>query len=312
MPSSSAIAAARAAVNLRRLVADAVPLARQGPTLMGCCPFHIDKTPSFVVYADHYHCYGCGAHGDAIAWIVNTQRISFREAVNLLLGDGTRTCLPLPTLKHPSVRDAERDQRRLELAAAIWNVAVPARGTAAEVYLQYRLGRQSFEIPKVIRFHPKCPRRGGSLPAMIALMTDPLTGDPTGIHRTFLQPDGRGKADVQNPKMMLGRAGIVRLVPDDQITGEIAVAEGIETALAGIHLAEAGPCWATLGAGGMRRFPVIRHVRSIKILSDSDAVGQAAAAACRDRWAGAMRKTRIYVPPDGVGDWLDAALREGW
>ena len=36
--------------------------------MKGCCPFHNEKTPSFYVYEDGYHCFGCGAHGDAIGF----------------------------------------------------------------------------------------------------------------------------------------------------------------------------------------------------------------------------------------------------
>lgn len=50
--------------DLIHILRDRVELKRRGNTLVGCCPFHSEKTPSFYVYQDqHYHCYSCGAHG---------------------------------------------------------------------------------------------------------------------------------------------------------------------------------------------------------------------------------------------------------
>jgi DNA primase len=50
-----------------------------------CCPFHDEKTPSFYVYEDdHYHCFGCGAHGDAISFVMQSEGIGFSEAVEKL------------------------------------------------------------------------------------------------------------------------------------------------------------------------------------------------------------------------------------
>ena len=50
-------------MHVAELIATDVALRPMGRVLVGCCPFHAEKTPSFTVYADHYHCYGCGAHG---------------------------------------------------------------------------------------------------------------------------------------------------------------------------------------------------------------------------------------------------------
>lgn len=54
--------------------------------LSGLCPFHTEKTPSFFIYKDnHYHCFGCGSHGDAITFIRENKKIGFQEAVKFLL-----------------------------------------------------------------------------------------------------------------------------------------------------------------------------------------------------------------------------------
>ena len=64
-----------------------VRLVRSGKNWKGCCPFHDEKTPSFYVYDDGYHCFGCGAHGDTIGFLMQTQGLTFMEAVNQLAGE---------------------------------------------------------------------------------------------------------------------------------------------------------------------------------------------------------------------------------
>lgn len=61
-----------------------VPLKRRGRRYIGLCPFHSEKTPSFHVYDNKrkwvYHCFGCGAHGDAIEWLMRQENLTFLEA----------------------------------------------------------------------------------------------------------------------------------------------------------------------------------------------------------------------------------------
>ncbi len=77
--------------------------------MKGCCPFHGEKTPSFYVYEDGYHCFGCGAHGDAISFVMQTQGASFIEAVRALADEAG---LELPKVS-ASAEAAER--QRLDL-----------------------------------------------------------------------------------------------------------------------------------------------------------------------------------------------------
>ncbi len=77
----------RARTPLPALIGRRVRLARSGRQWKGCCPFHGEKTPSFYVYDDHYHCFGCGAHGDAISYVMQAEGQSFIEAVRGLAGE---------------------------------------------------------------------------------------------------------------------------------------------------------------------------------------------------------------------------------
>ena len=74
--------------------------------------------------------------------------------------------------------------------SAIWCEARPLRGTLAEKYLRSRCIEVPDEALEVLRFHPRCPWGIGTRPAMVALVRDIITDEPTGIHRTALSADG--------------------------------------------------------------------------------------------------------------------------
>ncbi len=79
----------RARTVLSAVIAPSVKLIRAGREWKACCPFHNEKTPSFTVNDDKgfYHCFGCGAHGDAITFLMRAEGASFPEAVERLAGE---------------------------------------------------------------------------------------------------------------------------------------------------------------------------------------------------------------------------------
>ncbi len=85
----------RTRVSLSGIISRKTKLVRAGKLFKGPCPFHNEKTPSFVVYEDQgtYHCFGCSAHGDAITFLTTLEGYSFPEAVRLL---AEQAGLPLP------------------------------------------------------------------------------------------------------------------------------------------------------------------------------------------------------------------------
>ena len=95
------------------LVSRKVKLARSGKSWKGCCPFHGEKSPSFYVYDDGYHCFGCGAHGDAIGFVMQTEGAGFIEAVERLAGEAG---LEVPK---PSPQAAEAERERLDLTGVL-------------------------------------------------------------------------------------------------------------------------------------------------------------------------------------------------
>ncbi len=293
---ADAIARVKAENPLPDLIGRHMPLQRDGRHLVSRCPFHGEKTPSFYVYPDHFHCFGCGAHGDAIAWTMRTQRMNFAEALGHLGAEDRKPARPLPM---PTAPQADKS-RNEELARRIWIEAVDPLGSPVATYLDHR-GVSLPDAP-VIRFHPRCPRAGGAMPAMIALMTNPATGEPCGVHRTFLAPDGSGKALVTPAKMMLGSAGVVRLA--DPISEGVGLAEGIETALSAMQIIGWGPVWAAGSRGGVERFPVLPG-HALTIFADGDPPGLAAARVCAARWNDAGSEASIWAAPAGT-DWNDA------
>lgn len=70
------------------LISRHVSLRRAGSNLVGCCPFHSEKTPSFTVFpaTESYYCFGCGAGGDAITFVMQAEGLDYREAVERLAG----------------------------------------------------------------------------------------------------------------------------------------------------------------------------------------------------------------------------------
>src|SRR5690606_20802957 len=73
----------RARVTLSAIIMRTTKLTRAGREWKACCPFHNEKTPSFTVSDEKgfYHCFGCGAHGDAIRWMTDQRGLSFMDAV---------------------------------------------------------------------------------------------------------------------------------------------------------------------------------------------------------------------------------------
>src|SRR5579872_6530243 len=76
----------RSRIDLIEVLSPYLKLQRSGAAYKGLCPFHDEKTPSLIIQRgdSHYHCFGCGAHGDAIQFLMTHLRMSFVEAVEHL------------------------------------------------------------------------------------------------------------------------------------------------------------------------------------------------------------------------------------
>ena len=213
-----------------------------------------------------------------------------RDHIKAVLGiDDDGPARPVEYREPVQTIDPERLRKQRD-AADIWAKSVPITGTLAETYLRSR-GLSYDGDP--LRFYP-----GGR--AMVALITNIITGEPQGIHRTFLDRDGN-----RIDKKMLGPAGggVVRLSDDAEVTHGLAVAEGIETALA----TPFRPIWACLSAGNLARFPVLAGIEALTIFADNDAsgTGQVAANECAQRWHEAGREVTINIVDEVGTDFAD-------
>jgi DNA primase len=111
----------RARTTLSAVIAPSVKLTKAGREFKACCPFHQEKTPSFYVNDEKgfYHCFGCGAHGDAIRFLTDQRGLPFMDAVKELAG---KAGMDVPA---PDPRERERGERAAGLydimeAAAKW------------------------------------------------------------------------------------------------------------------------------------------------------------------------------------------------
>ncbi len=142
----------RARTPLSVLIGRRVRLARSGRQWKGCCPFHGEKTPSFYVYDDHYHCFGCGAHGDAISYVMQAEGQSFIEAVRGLAAeaglavpeagpDDAAAARATHDILAVLERAAESFQRRLFLPeGAAARAYLAGRGLTEATVRRFRLG----------------------------------------------------------------------------------------------------------------------------------------------------------------------------
>ena len=78
------------------VISQYVPLHKKGGRYFGCCPFHNEKTPSFCVNNGWYHCFGCGASGDVVKFVMEMESVSFYDAVKIL---ADKVGMQLPEVK---------------------------------------------------------------------------------------------------------------------------------------------------------------------------------------------------------------------
>ena len=124
-----------------QLVGRKVKLIRRGQAMWGCCPFHKEKSPSFKVENGRrtYKCFGCGKGGDAFRWLMETEGLSFPEAVERLAGEAG---VELPAW---TPEDEAREEKKkslydvIEAACVFYEAQLrEAGGRAARDYLKSR------------------------------------------------------------------------------------------------------------------------------------------------------------------------------
>ena len=267
------------------------------------CPFHDDPTPSCQLYSDHFYCFGCGARGNRVDWLVQAEGLSESEALTVIAN-----------WTGSSASAADHEQK-IDYALSHWHKAVPIAGTLAERYLSETRGIDTGRLPEnasnTLRFHPNCVFGQERLPCLLALMHDPIDDTPVGIQRIALTQDNGRIVKVK--RMALGRLGAVKLWPAN---GRLVVGEGLETVLAASTRlsydgAQLVPAWALISSGKLAVLPVLPDVQRLTVLVDHDlnGEGQAAAGRLERTWRGAGRTVVQLIPDHPGDDFNDIVLR---
>ena len=139
--SQSFIDELREKIVLSDVIGRRVKLTHRGHEALGLCPFHKEKTPSFTVndQKGFYHCFGCGAHGNAIRFLMEAEKLPFMEAVELLV---KMAGMKMP---EPNQRDLAQEKKRsnlleiMELVCQFYqNQLFSPNGAKAREYFQKR------------------------------------------------------------------------------------------------------------------------------------------------------------------------------
>jgi len=277
------------------------------------CPSHEDEEPSLSVAEGNdgrvlLHCFG-GCPTQAVCKALGIQESDLFPENDFLPSTGQTT---------KKAKPEDKEQRAASLRR-LHRATVDDDGTIS-AYLCHR--GLSGEVPNDVRLHPALPyyddenEHIGDYPAMIATVRDPA-GQAVTVHKTYLAAGGEGKAEVPKPKKLhppiergATRGAAIRLA--DPVDGVLALAEGIETALA-VMEATGTPAWATISAGGMKAIELPDEVQRVEIWGDNDSsgTGQRAAAALASRLCKENREVYVLLPDHEGTDWLDVLVSDG-
>lgn len=330
----------RSRVTLSTLIGRTTRLQKAGREYKACCPFHNEKSPSFTVNDEKgfYHCFGCGAHGDAIRWMTDHQGLAFMDAVKELAAEAGMD-VPAPDPRAAQAAEKRDTLHDVMAAAQDWfvhNFASP-EGAAARAYLATR----GFDAHTVQRFgFGFAPEGRQALKEALSRFPEPMLieaglrieveeRDPYDRFRGRLMlpiEDARGrviafggriltKAKTDAPKYLnspdtplfdKGRTlyNLHRAAPAARHSGRMVVVEGYMDVIA---LAAAGiaECVAPLGTALTENQIELlwRHVEMPILCFDGDAAGQRAAMRAITRTLPLLRPAhslRIVRLPEGL------------
>jgi hypothetical protein len=250
-----------------------------------------------------------GQHGDLLDIIQLSRGLVFSEAA-----EEARRFLNLP---HPMPDPVSAVRRRPaavgspEAARRLWAISQGIAGTLAQSYLADR-SITHIDGLNSLRFHPRCYYRPDdhgpteTWPGLIAAVTD-LGHRITGVHRTWLNPDGfdpvrLGKAPIDTPRRAMG-ALLGHAVRFGTMADVAAAGEGIETMLSLRMVLPAMPMLSALSAAHLAAILFPPTLRRLYIARDDDPAGDAAYDTLRDR----AHEAGIDVIPllPGLGDFND-------
>jgi phage/plasmid primase-like uncharacterized protein len=261
------------------------------------CPAHDDRNPSLSL--------SDGAAGRLLAkCMTGCSFVSVLDALRglgIIEGKGQIPMTDPAELAQYQAEQREAAEKKERQALAVWREAQPITGTVAETYLRCR--GITADLRDTLRFHPSCwHSTARRLPAMVAMVEG---ADRFAVHRTYLRPDGSGKAEVVPEKAMLGATagGAVRL---SEGLDALAIAEGIENALSLMcgPLCGSVAVWAALSTSGMASLRLPPRAGSLIVATDGDTPGKSAGTKLAERASAQGWSVTMFPAPDGR-DWND-------
>ena len=262
-----------------------------------CCPAHDDRTPSLKISdGDTAILLKCFAGCDTLDVIDALRRLGLWHE-----NGGDAAALPHYS---PGVRKYRRncDANMSNLAFGLWRRAEPATGTPVASYLEKRAITDT--IPGAIRYLANAEHKAtqSRLPCMLAALMRWPGNDVIAVHRTFLMPDGTGKAAVPGSKLALGpMAGAAVMLA--KATETLGLAEGIETALSAMQM-YGDPVWAACGSN-LAGVIIPDTVKRVIIYADNGEPGERAAEKAAELFHAQGRSVTLSHPVDGYGDFND-------
>jgi hypothetical protein len=251
-----------------------------------------------------------GEHGDLLDLIRLARDLT--EFVDV--AEEARAFLSLPhpepaPLRHKLPRVASGS---VEAAKRLFAISQPIGSSVAGTYLRRR-GIAYLPGPASLRFHPRCYYRPETdemtqtWPAMIAAVTD-LDGQITGVHRTWLAPDGKDKAPVDTPRKAMGE--LLGQAVRFGVPGEVmAAGEGIESVLSVREAARDMAMAAALSAPHLAAIAFPDALRRLYIIRDNDPAGDWARDSLVER-ANAVGIETIVLSP-ALGDFNEDLCTHG-
>ena len=142
----------KSSVCIKEVVEGYVPLERKGSNYMGLCPFHEDHHPSLIVNPEKqtFHCFACGEHGDAIAFVQKMEHCSFMEAVGKLKMENGKLKINKKNA-NPVDRDNDAKQFSIKKNLQFFSTLLPYACGYTELtpaYLDFEVGQSPVNVPK--------------------------------------------------------------------------------------------------------------------------------------------------------------------
>jgi DNA primase len=245
-------------VDLTALIGEHVELRRSGASFEGLCPFHEEKSPSFKVFADHFHCYGCGAHGNAVEFLMGTTHVRFPDAIRALasrvgvdLTAGARSDPQENSALSDALRTAVGEYQRQLMHAGDnpGQAELRRRGIDSETVIRFGIGYAPDEWDFLLRlpaFRGKAkvleaaglvtPRTSGKgfydrFRSRLMFPVMDHGGKPVGFGGRHVGGAGNAPKYLNTPETVLYRKsrvlfGVPQAAPAIRATGKVIVVEG--------------------------------------------------------------------------------------